>query len=634
MRRSLWTFVVLWCVFASDRAITQQRRADQYDVSEKSITELQAALAAGSVTSRQLVEAYLARIAAYDKQGPALNAIVALNPEAPAIAAARDVERAAGKVRGPLHGIPVLVKDNYETIEMPTSAGSIALATFHPRSDAFQVQKLRDAGAVILGKTNMHELAAGITTTGSRFGQTRNPYDLDRNPGGSSGGTGAAVAANFAAAGMGSDTCGSIRNPASHNNLVGLRGTQGLSSRTGIVPLSSTQDIGGPIARSIADLAVMLDATVGVDPTDGITRESNGHIPSSYREALVPGALKGARLGVIRTLFGGAPEDQEVTTAVNKSLEELKKAGAEVIDVVVPGLDDLLRDSSLITAEFKFDLADYLSRHPDAPVKSLGEILDRGMYHLALEGTFRARNGVEKRGLDAERRARVKRVAIRDAVVAVLEEHRLSALVYPTLRRKPARIGDAQGGTNCTLSAHSGLPALGVPAAWSEDGLPIGMDLLGRPWTEAQLLSLGFGIEETLKLRRAPFSTPALVDGKPPAPAGYHMGIVGGTTMASELEVGFKLEYDRTTSRLTYEANIQKGRDSIIGIWLHRGTKEQPGAAVHELLSGSNPRASGTLTLSYVDRRDLEAGRMLARIFTTRGSTIDLPIEQLPPGGR
>ena len=203
----------------------------------------------GEVTSRQLVDLYLARIDAYDQRGPALNAIIAVNPRAREAADALDAERAKGTVRGPLHGIPVLVKDNYETVEMPTSAGSIALAGFHPARDAFLVRRLKDAGAVILGKTNMHELAAGITTTGSRFGQTRNPYDLDRNPGGSSGGTGAAVAANFAAGGMGSDTCGSIRNPASHNNLVGLRGTQGLSSRAGIVPLSSTQDIGGPIAQ-------------------------------------------------------------------------------------------------------------------------------------------------------------------------------------------------------------------------------------------------------------------------------------------------------------------------------------------------------------------------------------------------
>jgi Asp-tRNA(Asn)/Glu-tRNA(Gln) amidotransferase A subunit family amidase len=394
--------------------------ASSYDVMEKSIEELQRAMAAREVTSRQLVDLYLARIEAYDKQGPALNAVVALNPQARATADALDAERSRRGARGPLHGIPIVVKDNYETIEMPTSAGSIALASFHPARDAFMVQRLKTAGAVIVGKTNMHELAAGIFTAGSRFGQTKNPYDLDRNPGGSSGGTGAAVAANFAVSGMGSDTCGSIRNPASHNNLVGLRGTQGLSSRTGIVPLSSTQDIGGPIARSIVDLALMLDATVGADPADASTAASAGRIPASYRAGLRADALRGARIGIVRGLFGTAPEDQEVSTVVQKAIDALKKAGADTLDVTIPGLDDLLRDSSMINAEFKFDLADYLAKSDHPPVKSLGEILDRGLYHTALESTFRLRNAPEQRETDAARRARIKQTALRQAVDGVL----------------------------------------------------------------------------------------------------------------------------------------------------------------------------------------------------------------------
>ncbi len=215
------------------------------------------------MTSRGLVESYLARIQAYDQAGPRLNAIVLINPRAREDADAMDRERADKKVRGPLHGIPVLIKDNYDTADMPTSGGALGLATLQPAADAFQVKKLRDAGAVILGKTTMHELAAGITTISSLTGQTRNPYDLLRVPGGSSGGTGAAIGASFAAAGMGSDTCGSIRIPAANQNLVGLRGTHGLSSRTGVMPLSSTQDIAGPLARSVTDLAIMLDATVG-----------------------------------------------------------------------------------------------------------------------------------------------------------------------------------------------------------------------------------------------------------------------------------------------------------------------------------------------------------------------------------
>ena len=357
MRFSVVILVLLAAVTTSTvRGQTHAAAAPPaFDLMEQSIETLQKAMSDKHVTSRQLVEMYLARIDAYDQRGPALNAIIAINPLARAAADALDAERAAKGPRGPLHGIPVLVKDNYETIEMPTTAGSIALATYHPQRDAFMVRRLKEAGAVILGKTTMHELAAGITTVGSGFGQTKNPYDLDRTPGGSSGGTGAAIAANFAVAGMGSDTCGSIRIPAGNNNLVGLRGTQGLSSRTGIVPLSSTQDIGGPLARSIPDLAIMLDATVGPDPADAQTRrpaldESDAPPRRSYRAGLSAGALKGARIGVVRGLFGTAPEDQEVTTIVNRALDALKKAGADVSDVVIPGMDDLLRDSSMITS--------------------------------------------------------------------------------------------------------------------------------------------------------------------------------------------------------------------------------------------------------------------------------------------
>ncbi len=602
--------------------------AATFDVMEKTIEELQRAMTAREVTSRQLVDAYLARSDAYDKQGPTLNAIAALNPRARDAADALDAERAGGKVRGPLHGIPVLVKDNYETVEMPTAAGSIALATSHPARDAFLVQRLKAAGAVVLGKTNMHELAAGITTVGSGFGQTRNPYDLDRAPGGSSGGTGVAVAANFAAAAMGSDTCGSIRLPASANNLVGLRGTQGLSSRSGIVPLSSTQDIGGPLARTVADLAILLDATVGPDPADASTAASAGKIPASFRAGLRADALKGARLGVVRSLFGTAPEDQEVTGILQKALEALKAAGAEVSDVVIPGLDDLLRDSSMINSDFKFDLADYLATVPDAPVKSLGEILDRGLYHVALEGGFRTRNAVVSRESDASRRARIKRVAIRQAAEAVLAEHRLTALVYPTMRRKPARIVEPQTGSSCSVSSHSGLPALSVPAGFSADGLPIGIELLGGGFSEQDLLSLGLGIEQALKTRRAPFSTPALVGGKAPSPATAIARLdhrpPGGSREAG-LKAELKLAYDETTSRLQYAlVTDAAGRDRLIAIWIHAGTIYKPGAGRVQLLGGGRP-AEGAVTLSAADRRDLAAGRLFIRFFVrnVRGSAGD-----------
>ncbi len=253
------------------------------DVMEATVPELQDAMAGGRVTSRQLVDAYLARIDAYDRRGPRIGAMVTLNLRAREVADALDRERAAKGPRGALHGIPIVLKDNYDTADMPTTGSSLALASLTPAADAFLVKKLRDAGVVIIGKTNMHELAAGITTISSFGGETRNPYDPTRNPGGSSGGTGAAAAANFAVFGMGSDTCGSIRIPASHNSLVGLRGTTGLSSRAGIIPLSHTQDIGGPLARTVTDLAIALDTTVGPDPDDPQTRLGDGRRPTRFR---------------------------------------------------------------------------------------------------------------------------------------------------------------------------------------------------------------------------------------------------------------------------------------------------------------------------------------------------------------
>ena len=629
--RSGVSLALIFVVATTFGVLSQTRRppadppSTSFDVMEKSIEELQRALQAHEVTSRQLVDLYLARIEAYDKQGPALNAIAVVNPRAREEADALDAERASRGARGPLHGIPVVVKDNYETIEMPTSAGSIALATFHPRRDAFQVRKLKDAGAVIIAKTNMQELASGIVTVGSRFGQTRNPYDLDRNPGGSSGGTGAAVAANFAVAGMGSDTCGSIRNPSSHNNLAGMRGTQGLSSRTGIVPLSSTQDIGGPLARTIPDLAIVLDATVGADAADASTSASAGHVPASYRAALRGDVLKGARLGVVRSMFGSAAEDQEVAGVVQKALDEIKKAGADLSDVVIPGIDDLLRDSSMINADFKFDFAEYLAKSDDPPVRSLGEILDRGLFHSALESGFRARNAVEARESDAARRARIKRVAIRQAVESVIAEHRLAALVYPTLRRKPARIGDAQGASNCQLSAHSGLPALAVPAGFSDDGVPVGMDLLGASFTEQELLSVGYSIEQTLKLRRHPFSTPALVGSKRPA-ARKTTVTFGGRDARSG--VALNLSYDESTSRLSYTFNAEPASlDRLSAVWIHRGTIEKPGAGRHQLFAPGLPM-DGSVVLSFTDRNDLADGRLFVRFFLreTRGSAADLPL--------
>ncbi|PYR55123.1 MAG: glutamyl-tRNA amidotransferase, partial [Acidobacteria bacterium] len=415
-----YLLLVVFALATPPAPIAQAPR--DFDVLEKTIPDLQAAMAAGTVTSKQLVAAYLARIKAYDHDGPGLRAMIAVNPRALDAADALDKERAARGPRGPLHGIPVVIKDNFETADMPTTGGSIALAGFETGRDAFQVRKLRDAGAVIIGKTNLHELASGITTISSLGGQTRNPYDPTRNPGGSSGGTGAAIAANFASAGLGSDTCGSIRIPAANNNLFGLRGTLGLSSRDGIIPLSHTQDIGGPLARDVTDLAIMLDATVGADAGDPATSASRGHVPVSYRETLRTDGLKGVRIGILKNLFGVTPDEEEAGAIVRKAIDAMQKQGADTIEVTVPGLEDLVRGSGVIDAEFKFDLMDYLSRSPNAPVRSLADILARGAYHASLEASFKRRNAVEARETEAYRRSRVKRDAVRAVVVATMDE--------------------------------------------------------------------------------------------------------------------------------------------------------------------------------------------------------------------
>jgi Asp-tRNA(Asn)/Glu-tRNA(Gln) amidotransferase A subunit family amidase len=604
-----------------------------FEVHEQSILDLQGAMQAGRVTSRGLVESYLARIQAYDQAGPRLNSMVMTNPRARDEADVMDRERADKKVRGPLHGIPVLIKDNYDTADMPTSGGALGLATLQPRGDAFQVKKLRDAGAVILGKTTMHELAAGITTVSSLTGQTRNPYDLFRVPGGSSGGTGAAIGASFAAAGMGSDTCGSIRIPAANQNLVGLRGTHGLSSRSGVMPLSSTQDIAGPLARTVTDLAIVLDATVGEDPADAITKESAGRIPKSYREALVADGLKGARIGVLRALWGTAPEDEEVAGILRKALDGFKAQGAEVMDVTVPGLDDLLRDSSVIGDEFKFDLAAYLAKIPNAPVKSLGDVIDRGLHHAELDATFRLRNQPEKRETEHYRQAMIKRRTLRAAVLATLEELRVDALAYPTLRRKPALIGEAQGGTNCQLSATTGLPAIAMPAGFSNDGLPIALELLGGAWEEAKLLKYAYAWEQATKPRRAPFSTPPLVKGAAPAPISMQMGSVSGVSGTSpSAAYTMKYSYDQTTGELKYDvaAAGMAPSDRVLGLTVQRSDGAKPGPIVAHLLAPNQITSTGTLILRGRNREDFVAGRLFVHLYT-RSMPLGAPRQAIGP---
>ena len=502
----------------ASREGTLSAQARAFDIMEATIPELQAALDAGTVTSRDLVAMYLARIQAYDQQGPGLNAISAINPNALAEADARDAERRAKQARGPLRGIPVIVKDNYDTADMQTAAGSLSLQGFIPPEDAFLVRKLREAGAIIIAKSNMHEFAYSWETLGSLFGQTRNPYALDRHAGGSSGGTGAAIGANFAAVGMGSDTCGSIRVPSAFNSLAGIRGTQGLLSRSGIIPLSHTQDIGGPMGRSVADVAVALDVLVGYDPADPQTAESVGNVPPSYTASLQRDGLRGARIGVLTNYFGTAAEDPEVAGVVRAALGDMRAQGATVVEVTIPTWQALFPDpldrAFVLINEFKFDLNAYLAARPNAPVHSLEEVLASGKFsgHETVEPRLRGSQAVETLDTKEYWEHLARRTTIKEAALQVMADHNLDALAYPTASQKAVLLGEAQDveAFNCYLSATSGLPAMTVPGGFTADGFPVGVELLGRAWGEGQLIKLAYAYEQSTHHRRPPASTPAL----------------------------------------------------------------------------------------------------------------------------
>ena len=477
---------------------------------EATISETQAALEAGTVTSEDLVRMYLARIDAYDKSGPKINALIRLNPNALTEARALDAERRKKKSRGRLHGIPVLLKDNYDTFDMPTTAASLSLATSVPPDDAYLVRRLREAGAVFIGKTNMHEFARGITTISSLGGQTLNPYDVRRNPGGSSGGTGAGVAANFAVFGMGSDTCGSIRIPSSHNSLVGLRATQGLFSRDGIIPLSLTQDMGGPLARSVEDIAIVLDLTAGFDPNDPVTEVSAANTPGTYTHSLKTGRLRGARFGVLIDALVVDAADQEVANVIRVAAAELEQQGATVVDVSIPNYTGI-SNPSVITQEFKFNLEAYLAATPNAPLKTLQAIVDSGLFHPTLKNGLLNSLAITSLDTPDYRQRLAGRDIFKTAILQVMADNNLDALIYPTIRQKPIFVpSTGQPGTNCRVSAHSGLPAISVPVGFTSDGLPVGMEFLGRAFTEGDLLQFAYSWEQATHRRHPPASTPTI----------------------------------------------------------------------------------------------------------------------------
>jgi amidase len=494
--------------------------AQNFAIEEATIVGVRQALQAGAVTCRQIVQAYLDRIAAYDHQGPALNSILALNQKALTEADRLDAERARGAM-GPLHCAPLLLKDNYNTADLPTTGGSASLAGMQPPSDAFVVARLRKAGAIILGKTNMHEFALSGTTVSSLGGQTLDPYDLTRTPGGSSGGTGAAVAANFAIAGTGSDTVNSIRSPASANALVGIRPTKGLVSRGGIMPVSETQDAIGPISRTVADAARLLEVMAGFDPNDPATAWSVGNTPTGYLQFLKADGLRGGRIGVLKPMFGSGPEHQEVNTVMAAAIAAMKGAGADVVEIDAPALDAsrLGVDNDVQKYEFKALMNAYLSTIPNAPAKSLTEIIASGKFHKpSLEKFLVSAEGFANGTDEPDYKERLLRnQRTRQALISVFAEHRLDAVIYPLQRRLVVPLSELnQADRNGILASVTGFPAITVPAGFSAPtatapvGVPVGMDMLGKPWSEGRLIELAYGFEQTAQARKPPKSTPAL----------------------------------------------------------------------------------------------------------------------------
>ncbi len=498
------------------------------------IADINAAFDAGTLTSEALTRMCLARIETFDRKGPSLHAVMMLNPKAIEQARALDAERKAKGRRSPLHGIPVVLKDNYDTFDMPTTGGSILLEGSIPSKDAFVVKKLRDAGAIILAKVNMSEFASGGTYS-SLGGQSLNPHDLARGPSGSSGGTGVAIAAAYASIGLGTDTGGSIRGPATTNGIAALKPTHGLLSRSGIMPLALSFDTGGPMARSVYDVAAALSVMTGIDASDSATQKSEGKFLSDYTKDLRPDALKGARIGIARDFMGSDPD---VDWVMESAFAAMKKAGATLVDVRYPKwLLDAKEEfySTMRYPEFVVQIAEYLKGTGPKYPKTLAEMIERANQFTGTRPDGARPNPSRwtlfKRELEASSTDDYRYKAVRDyglpmmraTVDGMLDAQQLDAIVYPTSSRRPGLISAtagtgtsvgsalaASGLSSTNIANLTGFPDLIVPAGFTGDSLPVGISFLGRAFSEAKLLSIGYSFEQATKARRRPVHTPAL----------------------------------------------------------------------------------------------------------------------------
>ncbi|MGZ8920686.1 MAG: amidase, partial [Limisphaerales bacterium] len=494
---------------------------DSFRWLESSIPELQRAMASGKLTALSLTKAYLRRIEDLDRKGPAINSVIELNPDALDIARERDVERKRKNFRGPMHGIPVLLKDNIDTGDkMLTTAGSLALLESKAKRDAFLVQRLREAGAVILGKTNLSEWAnfrSNRSTSGwsARGGLTRNPYALDRNTSGSSSGSAAAVSANLCSVAVGTETDGSIISPATYCGIVGLKPTVGLVSRSGIIPISKTQDTAGPMTRTVEDAAILLAAMTGIDPNDNVTAESREHSHRNYTQFLDPKGLRGARIGVARQYFRSRNEG--VNQKLEAALQQLKDAGAELVDP--PNLPSFSKigdaEFQVMLFEFKDGIERYFAtRAPECPLKNLGDLIafnekhaDKELAHFGQETFLRAQEKgslTDQTYLDAL--AKCRKLSREEGIDAAMDEHKLDAIVAPSggpAHRTDLLWGNRDTGGSSSPAAVSGYPSITLPVGLIS-GLPLGISFFGRAWSEPTLLRIAYAFEQHSKARRIP----------------------------------------------------------------------------------------------------------------------------------
>jgi amidase len=501
-------------------ALPSAQTPPPFDVHEATIAQIHAALMAKQITCRGLVEQYLRRIDTFDKNGPAINAIVMTNPNALKEADAKD-QRPANSLMPSLHCIPVIVKDNFETIGLQSANGSLALAGFVSDKDAFLVKKIKDAGAIVIAKSNMAEWAFTPNETLSSIlpGYTKNPYALDRVTAGSSGGTAASVAASFGTAGLGSDTGNSIRGPSSHQSLVGIRSTMGLTSRAGVMPLNLLADIAGPMARTVADATAVFQVIVGSDPADPVTVAAAAHLPQNYAASLVRDGLKGARIGVLRFAYERDSTDPEIVQVFMRAVDDLRYAGATIIDPgVIDGIADIRRPSGVGSCMgFKYDINRYFASHGDKiPMKSLAEVVKSRRFHPTVaqrleQAEAGTANGPETEACKAET---VYRDQVRAAVNKAMDAQKIDAWVYPTWSNPPRLIGDLNtpGGDNSQFfSPTTGFPAIQVPMGYTRGGrLPAGITFFGRAWSEPALIKYAYAYEQATHHRRAPESTPPI----------------------------------------------------------------------------------------------------------------------------